>query len=162
MCVQKEAVTVAEMARMVGLCRSRFYQLIGNTFPTPVYDLATRRPYYPPELQRTCIEVRRRGRGVDGKLVLFQSRHSEVTPSTPQPPKRKTTPDNSRYKDLVAGLRSLGLASVTTAQVEEAVKELHVPEAACQDQGAVLRAVFLHLQRRDTSQHAPTKQPPKD
>ena len=31
----KKAVTVAEMARMCGLSRSRFYQLIGSAFPQP-------------------------------------------------------------------------------------------------------------------------------
>ena len=31
----KAAVSVAEMARMVGLSRSRFYQLIGTAFPQP-------------------------------------------------------------------------------------------------------------------------------
>ena len=44
MCVEKQAVSVAEMARMVGLSRGRFYQLVGNTFPHPQYDLTTRRP----------------------------------------------------------------------------------------------------------------------
>ncbi len=31
----KHAVTIAEMARMVGLSRSRFYQLIGKAMPEP-------------------------------------------------------------------------------------------------------------------------------
>ena len=29
----KAVVSVAEMARMVGLSRARFYQLVGTTFP---------------------------------------------------------------------------------------------------------------------------------
>ena len=47
----KAAVSVAEMATMVGLCRARFYQLVGTTFPWPQYDVATRRPFYNEELQ---------------------------------------------------------------------------------------------------------------
>ena len=31
----KAAVSVAEMAQMVGLSRARFYQLVGTTFPSP-------------------------------------------------------------------------------------------------------------------------------
>ena len=31
----KAAVSVAEMARMVGLSRARFYQLVGSAFPHP-------------------------------------------------------------------------------------------------------------------------------
>ena len=34
----KSAVTVSEMARMVGLSRARFYQLIGTAFPYPLYN----------------------------------------------------------------------------------------------------------------------------
>ena len=42
----KSVVSVAEMARMVGLSRQRFYQLLGKTFPFPLYRIATRRPFY--------------------------------------------------------------------------------------------------------------------
>ena len=47
MCVEKSAVSVAEMARMVGLSRSRFYQLVGTAFPHPLYDVATRATILP-------------------------------------------------------------------------------------------------------------------
>ena len=63
----KAAVTVAEMGRMCGLSRARFYQLIGATFPMPVYDVATRRPFYDEEAQKVCLEVRRRNCGIDGR-----------------------------------------------------------------------------------------------
>ena len=37
----KAAVTVAEMARMFGMSRARFYQLQkAGVFPTPVYDVS--------------------------------------------------------------------------------------------------------------------------
>ena len=72
----KAAVTVAEMARMVGLSRARFYQLLGTTFPWPVYDVSTRRPIYVEEQQSICLEVRRRNCGIDGKPVLFYARRN--------------------------------------------------------------------------------------
>ena len=70
----KAVVSVAEMSRMVGLSRARFYQLIGTTFPPPLYTEATRRPFYDEALQSVCLEVRRRNCGVDGKPVLFYAR----------------------------------------------------------------------------------------
>ena len=79
MSVQKEtkaAVTVAEMARMCGLSRSRFYQLIGTAFPRPERQPQTGRPIYTEELQQVCLEVRRRNWGIDGKAVLFYARRS--------------------------------------------------------------------------------------
>jgi len=42
----KSIVSISGMARMVGLSRARFYQLVGTTFPWPLYDIATRRPFY--------------------------------------------------------------------------------------------------------------------
>jgi ACT domain-containing protein len=36
----KSAVSVCEMARLVGLSRSRFYELVeAGVFPSPIYDL---------------------------------------------------------------------------------------------------------------------------
>lgn len=49
----KAVVTVAEMARMCGLSRARFYQLQNaGVFPTPLYDVSTRRPFYVEEAQK--------------------------------------------------------------------------------------------------------------
>ena len=141
---------------MVGLSRARFYQLLGTAFPFPQYSVATRRPFFPVQLQEICLDVRRRNQGVDGKPILFHSRAKEATPTTPKPSKQKAIPsDDSRHRDLVAGLKSLGLATVTAVQVETALKELHMSDMDNKDQGAVLRAVFLCLKRRDTSQTAP-------
>ena len=51
----KAVVTVAEMARMVGLSRARFYQLMGSTFPEPSRDEETGRPYYTEENRKGRI-----------------------------------------------------------------------------------------------------------
>ena len=49
----RAAVTVAEMARMLRLSRSRLYQLIGTAFPEPSRD-DRGRPYYDAEQQAEC------------------------------------------------------------------------------------------------------------
>ena len=144
----KAVVSKSEMARMVGLSPARFAQLVGSTFPFPLYDLNTRRPFYPEELQAVCIEVRRRNCGIDGKPVLFYSRR----PSNSAPvrkPKKIAAVKNDHHADLLDGIKGLGLVAVTAAQVGEAVKELYpqgMPEVAG---GEVLRAVFLHLRRQN-------------
>ena len=148
MCVRKEALSVAEMARMVGLCRARFYELIGTAFPPPIYDTATRRPFYPVELQEACLEVRQRNCGIDGRPVLFHRREKAVVPSIRKRSKRKTKPDNSRYRELTTGLRSLGLAGVTAAQVQAALNELRISDT---DRGEALKSVFLHIKGQDVS-----------
>ena len=90
----KVAVTVAEMARMVGLSRARFYQLLGSAFPLPVYDVSTRRPYFVEEMQRVCLEVRRRNCGIDGKPILFYCRRVPISASAKRSPKITTTKTN--------------------------------------------------------------------
>ena len=67
----KAVVSKSEMARMVGLSPARFAQLVGTTFPWPLYDIKSRRPFYTEELQEVCLSVRKRNCGVDGKPVLF-------------------------------------------------------------------------------------------
>ena len=139
----KVAVSMAEMARMVGLSRTRFYQLVGKTFPFPIYSVATRRPFYTEELQLVCLEVRRRNCGIDGKPVLFYCRGAK--PTTP----KKTKPGrDDQYADLVEGLRELGLTGITPAEVTAAVKMIYPNGVAAEPEGAVLRAVFLRIKRQ--------------
>src|ERR1700726_808879 len=105
MSVQKEtkaAVTVAEMARMLGLSRSRFYQLIGTAFPQPERQQETGRPIYTEELQQVCLEVRRRNCGIDGKPILFYARRLGTAPTKPKKAKAPTTA-NPQHADLLEG-----------------------------------------------------------
>ena len=145
----KKIVSAAEMARMVGLSRTRFYQLmVGGTFPPPLYDVATKRPFYPDELQHICLEVRRRNCGIDGKPVLFYCRRG-AEGATPKKLKKVKPVDGAKHADLLDGLRALGLATATTVQVTVAVKELFPKGVTEVADDEMLRAVFLHLKRQN-------------
>ena len=145
----KAVVTVAEMARMVGLSRARFYQLQGTTFPLPVYDILTRRPLYTEEQQRECLQVRRRNCGIDGRPILFYARRLQTAP----PPRKARavggSPRTNGHADLLPGLKSLGLASVTAAQVDAVVRELFPRGTDGVETAEVIRSVFVRLRRRD-------------
>ena len=145
----KAVVTVAEMARMVGLSRARFYQLQGTTFPWPVYDLVTRRPFYTEEQQRGCLEVRRRNCGIDGRPILFYARRHQ---DAPPPRKNRATsvrPKVDGHADLLSSLKALGIASVTAVQVDAVVRELFPKGTAGVEMAEVIRSVFVRLRRRD-------------
>ena len=144
----KAAVTVAEMARMVGLSRSRFYQLIGTAFPHPERQPGTGRPVYTEAQQEVCLEVRRRNCGIDGKPILFYARRLGTAPARPKAAKPKLEPKGGGVTALVDGLNALGLATATASQVERATKELFPGGTGSIDQGEVLRAVFLRLKRQ--------------
>jgi predicted DNA-binding transcriptional regulator AlpA len=146
----KAVVTVSEMCRMVGLSRARFYQLQkAGIVPPPERDGETGRPFYSEEQQKVILEVRRRNCGVNGKPILFYARRVPL-PTTPKPrPPKAAAPKGEQYPELVEALEALGLAGVTTAQVTSAIKELYPQGTAGVDQAEVVRAVFLHLRRKN-------------
>lgn len=111
--------------------------------------MATRRPFYDEDLQKSCFEVRRRNCGVDGKPILFYSRRP-VTTLPARKPKKIAAVIDDKHADLRDGLKALGLATVTAAQVAEAVKNLYPQGVAEGADGEVLRAVFLHLRRQNS------------
>ena len=147
----KAIVTVSEMARMVGLSRARFYQLQkAGIFPPPDRDAETGRPFYAEEQQKVILEVRRRNCGVNGKPILFYARRVPLTPQMSKPRKAKpTAPKAEQYPELIEALQALGLAGVTAAQVGSAMKELYPQGTSDVDQAEVVRAVFLHLRRKN-------------
>ena len=146
----KAVVSVTEMARTVGLSRSRFYQLVGSAFPFPVYDRSTRRPFYTAELQQVCLDVRRRNCGIDGRPMLFYSLRGTISSKRPKSPEKKL----ERHADLLDGLRSLGLVAVSATQIEEALGAIYPQGMGGVNQEEVLRKVFLHLKRQDRGDKA--------
>lgn len=146
----KAAVSKTEMARMVGLSRQRFHQLtVAGVFAQPLYDGVTGRPYYDAELQQSCLEVRRRNCGVNGKPVLFYSRGSRPSPPSRPTKKKPVQRDEGKHADLIDGLKGLGLTSVTAAQVDAVLIELYPGGTIGVPPADLLRAVFLRLQRKN-------------
>ena len=146
----KAVVTVAEMARMCGLSRARFYQLMGTIFPEPSRDETTGRPFYTEEQQQVCLEVRRRNCGVNGRPVLFYAKGNR--PAAKAPKRRTTKPKKSNeHTELIDAVRSLGLTTVTVDQVAVAIKDLFPSGTQDVPSAEVIRAVFIHLKRKDSS-----------
>lgn len=143
--VTKAAVSVSEMARMVSMSRARFYQLINDgVFPKPEYEVSTSRPFYGEVAQQSCLEVRRRNQGINGRPVLFYP--TRTTTTVKRPTKSKPRPTN-QHVDLIDSLACLGL-SVSAQQVEKAITECF-PGGLVDDQGVVVRTLFLHLKRQN-------------
>lgn len=144
----KVAVSVADMARMVGLSRARFYQLVeAGVFPRPERHADTGRPFYSEEQQAVVLEVRRRNCGVNGQTVLFYARRLPATPPSAKRQRAKPNlpPKTEPHADLLAAVHALGLTAVTAAQVAKAVGELFPNGTTGVDEGEVVRAVFLRL-----------------
>ena len=127
-----------------GLSRARFYQLQkAGIFPPPLYDVKTRRPIYDEEMQKVCLEVRRRNCGVNGKPILFYARRQPLAPPNVEATKGEApAPKAEQYPELIEALQALGLAGVTAAQVGAAVKEVFPQGTAGVDQAELVRVGF--------------------
>lgn len=151
--VTKSAVSVTEMARMVGLSRARFYQLVKKgTFPVADQDTVSNRPCYLEEKQRQILESRRRNCGCDGKPILFYSRRTDAGQkrTTTRPTIEKVKEVVKKYTDLIDGLAALNVTA-SIAQVEPLLKELFPTGTDGLDSGEVIRAVFLRIRRQDSA-----------
>lgn len=149
----KAAVTVAEMARMCGLSRSRMYQLIGKAFPEPSRD-ESGRPYFNEDQQRTILEVRRRNCGIDGKPILFYAPRNSI--SGPTTKRRSKPKPSSQHAEIVEYIREMGATTATASQVERAIA-LKFPDGI---DGIglekIITEVFTSICRQD-SPNKPTK-----
>jgi hypothetical protein len=144
----KAAVTVAEMARMCSLSRSRFYQLIGTALPQPNRD-ENGRPYYDADQQQVCLGVRRRNCGIDGRPILFYAPRHCAPITSPKKAKAKPAPSNP-HAEIIEGVRALGVGMATTSQVDVAISQLFPNGVAGVDVGQVIREVFLSIKRQDS------------
>lgn len=148
----KAVVTVSQMARMVGLSRARFYQLVeAGVFPSPVYFVANRRPFFDESMQKVCLEVRRSNCGINGQPVLFYSvghlpqNSGVVSKRSPKPAKPKAD-----HADIIEGIAALGL-NPTAQQVQSAFQTLYPTGINHHDRGDVLRSVFLYIKRHNST-----------
>ncbi len=163
------AVSVSDMARMVGLSRSRFHQLLQvGVFPKPAIDPESKRPFYDSEGQAVCLQVRQRNCGVNGKRVLFYARpfgaHLAAKPrplgaqSSSSARKKKseakqTTSKPSKLDLLVEGLKSLGLPNVTAAEASAAIHQVFPIDSQRPADEEVLLKVFRHLVRQNSGEN---------
>ncbi len=145
------ASSISDVARTVGLSRARFYQLVKDgVFPSPVYDIRTRRPYYTDEQQRICLEVRRRNLGINGRAVLFYARRKApfARKTTSAARRSSKSKQSSRWSSIVEGLKSLGLDGVTSAQIDPIIR-LSFPMGTDNiDDGDLIRCCYRKLRKR--------------
>lgn len=157
----KEAVSVTGMARMVGLSRARFYQLMREgVFPLPSRQNETMRPFFSREQQERCLEVRRLNRGVNGQVILFYA--MRVPPSgthSAQPPMRRSQSRQPRVPnqpsrdpimvELHHGLAQLGL-TVGDRDIRAALVAEYPDGHDGVDAADLLRSVFARLSRQNS------------
>ncbi len=157
--VTKEIVSCAEMARMCGLSRSRFYGLVKDgIMPQPSRHPETNRPFYTREQQEQCLLVRKTNCGINGKAVLFYAQRVGVSnciapprrPATARRPQPVATTDPV-VLELQHGLEQLGLADVPESKIRAALIETHPDGHDRVPMPQLLMTVFRRLRDRQDS-----------
>jgi predicted DNA-binding transcriptional regulator AlpA len=133
----KAAVSVSWLCRQLSMSRSQFYfHVKRGTFHAPLRLASNQRPYYTASMVEDIVKARETGVGVNGEYVLFYEKQVKdaVTPK-------------ADLSSLLEGVRRLGIAEVTAAQVEAALAVCFPKGTTGQDEANVLRVVFRHLKR---------------
>lgn len=146
-------VSLSAMAALCKLSRSRFYQLIEEgIMPPPAYDMHTRRPLYPQELQQICLQVRNTNIGINGRYILFYG-DSTLSVSTHQRRvSRRNTATNGSLAALKDGLIALGLNNLSDQKIKDTVKTAYPNGTTGVNEGEVLRTLFRALRRQNAAQ----------
>lgn len=139
----KEVCNVRQMADKVGLSPSRFYEYIAmNIFPKPLRCEQTARPFYPLRLQKICLEVRRSGIGINGKMVLFY--RPRIKPVNGG--RRTSRPQSTGLYDRIAeDLNRMG-RNVTAPEVRAVIKN-RFPQRLKQKSvnGELIKELYNHF-----------------
>jgi hypothetical protein len=130
----KAVISVSSQCRLLKMSRSQFYWHVKRgSFHAPLYLASNKRPYFTASMVEDNLKARESGVGVNGEYVIFYE--------------RKPTRTQADHASFLDGLRTLGLASVTTEQLEAALQACFPKGTNGQDEATVLRTIFRHLKR---------------
>lgn len=141
----RAAVSVSQMARMLGISRAALYSHIARgTFLPPIYQTATRRPIYTRDMQARNLEAKVTQLGVNGEFVLFYERRPReaVGNST-----RRSREAGNAAGALQGRLAALGMGNVSESQVGAALAACFPHGTADLQESEVLRVIYRHLRR---------------
>ena len=134
-------ISVSQMSEQLNISRVHFYSLLKRgIFPQPIKRNGCR-PFYDPEGQRTCHEIKEKQIGIDGQPILFYSK----TDKSKKESKEKT----SKYTLFVDTLTELGLSGVTSKEVEATIKRLYPSGTAQTTEETLIRELFIDFSTRN-------------
>ena len=132
----RDAMSVAETARLIKMSRSRFHQLVGTVFPQPKRD-DNGRPYFDREQQELVVEIRRRNVGMDGRPILFRATGSRTSSAPRRPTASKPKQD---HLEVLVAVRELGLTQATIKDVDKCITSLF-PDGKLPQQDDLIRQI---------------------
>jgi hypothetical protein len=154
--ITKDVVSVTDMARMVGLSRARFYELMQRgVFPPPSRSPTTKRPLYARDQQEQCLQIRRTHRGANGETILFYAVAPRPTPPSKRsaksgPKESRPTPQDDLLSRLRDGLSQLGVVDLPEAQLRSLLAAEWPAGHDEVDEATLVMTVYRALMRRNS------------
>lgn len=143
--------SISTTAKALQMSRSRFYQCMeAGYFLKPKYTDDTNRPYFTAEMLQRNLEVKKTNVGVNGKICMFYIPRSMKFGSKQGTTSKSKLVTQDKYSDFIEGLKSLGLIDVTPKQVESAMQECFPNGVQNQEDGEVLKTIYLFIKRQNS------------
>ncbi len=153
-----EFVSIPTMCSLMGISRSRYYQLLTGSFILPpIYSLENKRAYFTREMAERNIAVIRNNCGLNGKICLFyntsrRTGSSPVKPAKSREQRPKSASENKNpYQDLIDRLDCLGLSDVKSSQIEAVLKEIYPEGIQNVDEGEVLKSLYRAIVKQNST-----------
>ncbi len=153
-----EYVNVSTMAKMLGLSRSRLYQLIEQgILLKPIDTELSKRSVYSREIIFRNLEVKKNNVGINGQIVMFYAQRSRRNmKAVAKLPKKSTKqrPVQNEYKAIIEDLEVLGLSNIKSSDVASTIGVCFPDGTADVSENEILTVIFRHLKRQNT-EHKP-------
>lgn len=142
-----ENVSINQLCKLMGVSRSRFYQLLNDKFLLPpIYSLDSKRPFYTRDMAEKNLSVIKNNMGLNGNVCLFYHTNrrtgSAMKPTKSKVQKKKTFSESQHHQDLIEGLSCLGLNDIKISQIDAVLKQIYPKGVQNTDEGEVLKAVY--------------------
>jgi hypothetical protein len=145
-------LSINQLCSLMGISRSRYYQLISEGLILPPVQSDSKRPYFTRELALKNLEVKKNNIGVNGKICIFYNCISSSISSAKKPVKKDNKKQtNNKYDDLIIGLNSLGIQNIKPDQVDDAIKKCFPDGTGQVDEGEVLKQVFCLIRAQNST-----------
>jgi len=147
-----EFLSINSLCSLMGISRSRYYQLISEGLILPPIQSDSKRPYFTRELALKNLEVKKNNIGINGKICIFYNcRVSSISSAKKHGKKDNKKQTTDKYDDLIIGLNSLGIQNIKPAQVDDAIKKCFPSGTDQVDEGEVLKQVFCLIKAQNST-----------
>ena len=147
-----EVVSINKLCSLMGISRSRYYQILSEGLILPPIYSDSKRPYFTKEMAIKNLEVKKNNVGVNGKICIFYNvRDSPISSAKNNNTKKKKNKTTDKYADLIDGLASLGLDEFNNSQVEESLKKCFPNGTDNVEEGEILRQVYCLIKAQNST-----------